>query len=167
MLRSIQRETDIAYLFIAHDLAVVRHVSDRVAVMYLGEIVEIGPRDALYESPMHPYTISLLSAVPIPNADRERGRDRIVLHGEIGSATDLPSGCRFHPRCYKARLKASAPGVETVERNGERLPSICVQRQPEALDAGSGHETICHFPERGEDRSQVAQRAVEFSTGVR
>jgi oligopeptide transport system ATP-binding protein len=167
LLHDLQQQADLGFLFIAHDLAVVRHVSDRVAVMYLGEIVEIGPRDALYESPMHPYTVSLLSAVPIPNADRERGRDRVVLHGEIGSAANLPSGCRFHPRCYKARLKASDPGVETIERNGERLPNVCVKHQPAAVDAGAGHETICHFPERGEDRSQLAQRAVEFSTGVR
>jgi oligopeptide transport system ATP-binding protein len=167
LLHDLQQQADLGFLFIAHDLAVVRHVSDRVAVMYLGEIVEIGPRDALYESPMHPYTVSLLSAVPIPNADRERGRDRVVLHGEIGSAANLPSGCRFHPRCYKARLKASDPGVETIERNGERLPNVCVKHQPAAVYAGAGHETICHFPERGEDRSQLAQRAVEFSTGVR
>jgi oligopeptide transport system ATP-binding protein len=166
LLRELQQQADLGFLFIAHDLAVVRHVSDRVAVMYLGEIVEIGPRDALYEVPMHPYTVSLLSAVPVPNVHRERGRDRVVLHGEIGSATDLPSGCRFHPRCYKARLKAASPGIETVERNGERLPSVCVQHQPEPVTANGGHVAICHFPELGADRSQTAMRAVEFSTGV-
>ena len=166
LLRELQQQAGLGFLFIAHDLAVVRHVSKRVAVMYLGEIVELGPRDALYEAPLHPYTVSLLSAVPVPNAARERGRDRIVLHGEIGSATDLPSGCRFHPRCYKARLKAADPAVESVERDGERLPKICVQRQPEPFAAGGGHVATCHFPELGADRSQVAERAVEFSTGV-
>ena len=165
LLRELQQQADLGFLFIAHDLAVVRHVSNRVAVMYLGEIVEIGPRDALYASPMHPYTVSLLSAVPAPTVDRERGRDRVVLHGEIGSATDLPSGCRFHPRCYKARLKAANLDVETVESQGERLPAVCVRHRPPPIDTGDGHVAICHFPELGEDRSQVAERAVAHSRG--
>ncbi|MYK31310.1 MAG: ATP-binding cassette domain-containing protein [Boseongicola sp. SB0670_bin_30] len=166
LLRDLQQQADLGFLFIAHDLAVVRHVSNRVAVMYLGEIVEIGPRDALYASPMHPYTVSLLSAVPVPTVDRDSGRDRVVLHGEIGSATNLPSGCRFHPRCYKARLKAENPDVETVESQGERLPAACVMHRPRPVDAGDGHVATCHFPERGEDRSQIARHAVASSSGA-
>jgi oligopeptide transport system ATP-binding protein len=104
MLRRIQRETGIAFLFIAHDLAVVRHISDRVAVLYLGRVVETAPRDLLYAAPRHPYTVSLLSAVPVPNPDLERARKRVDLHGEISSGTAIPSGCRFHPRCFRARL---------------------------------------------------------------
>ena len=166
LLRELQQQADLGFLFIAHDLAVVRHVSNRVAVMYLGEIVEIGPRDALYASPMHPYTVSLLSAVPVPTVGHDRGHDRVVLHGEIGSATNLPSGCRFHPRCYKARLKAKNPDVATVESQGERLPAVCVMHRPRPVDAGDGHGATCHFPERGEDRSQVARHAVAASSGA-
>ncbi len=159
LLRKLQQEASLAFLFIAHDLAVVRHVSHRVAVMYLGQIVEIGDRDSLYASPMHPYTVSLLSAVPVPDASRERSRKRIVLHGEIGSATALPSGCRFHPRCYRARLKASRPEVDTLERSGERLPKICVEHAPMPFDTGRGHIATCHFPEVDDDRSEPARDA--------
>ena len=163
LLRDLQQESGLGFLFIAHDLAVVRHVSDRVAVMYLGRIVEIGTRDAIYRSPAHPYTLSLLSAIPLPEAPRERVRNRIVLHGEIGSATRLPEGCRFHPRCYLARLKARADDVPTVERGGERLPVACLQQDPEPMALAPGHEAACHFPERYGSRSETAKRAMDFT----
>ena len=150
LLRQLQRRESLTFLFIAHDLAVVRHVSDRVAVMYLGKIVEIGPRDDLYREPRHPYTVSLLSAVPLPNPELERKRTRLILHGEIGSATDMPSGCRFHPRCYKARLLAERPTIETTSSGTiERLPRACVERTPELTGTENGHLAACHFPETG------------------
>jgi oligopeptide transport system ATP-binding protein len=147
LLRDIQKRTNIAYLFIAHDLAVVRHVSDRVAVMYLGRIVETGPRDALYGSPRHPYTISLLSAVPIPDPERERTRKRVALHGEIGSGNAVPSGCRFHPRCFRARLVAAKGSCATTSAAGATLPIACVTQVPELTPVPSGQQVACHFPD--------------------
>jgi oligopeptide transport system ATP-binding protein len=147
LLAEIQARSSVSYLFIAHDLAVVRHVSDRVAVMYLGRIVEIAPRDALYRTPRHPYTVSLLSAVPHADPVRERSRERIRPIGEIGSAAALPSGCRFHPRCPRARIIA-ARGGETVAAAGTRLPQACVTEDPALTPSGSAqHFTACHFPE--------------------
>lgn len=137
LLRRLQREHGLAYLFVAHDLAVVRHVSTRVAVMYLGRIVETGPRDALYAAPLHPYTVTLLSAVPLADPVRERSRVRVVSHGEIGSATNIPRGCRFHPRCFKARLISAGGGV----------PAICAEQDPQPQEATPGHYVACHFPE--------------------
>jgi oligopeptide/dipeptide ABC transporter ATP-binding protein len=102
LLGDLQDELGVAYLFIAHDLALVRHVSDRIAVMYLGRIVEQGPADEVYERPKHPYTEALLSAIPVPNPQRQRERERIVLQGDIPSPAAPPSGCRFHTRCRYA-----------------------------------------------------------------
>ncbi len=144
LLRDIQRRSDVAYLFIAHDLAVVRHVSHRVAVMYLGRIIETGPRDALYDNPQHPYTVSLLSAVPVPDPARERARRRVRLFGEIASATAMPAGCRFHPRCARARLMAGRVGVAIGAV--DRLPVVCVTQDPALSSAGPGHTAACHFP---------------------
>ena len=147
LLRRIQRETGVTYIFIAHDLAVVRHISERIAVMYLGRIVEMAPRQHLYAAPRHPYTASLLSAVPIPDLKAERHRKRIALHGEIGSATALPSGCRFHPRCFKARLKASADGVATAKiADDVVVPRKCVESDPELQADAEDHFVACHFP---------------------
>jgi oligopeptide/dipeptide ABC transporter ATP-binding protein len=145
LLRDIQRRTGIAYLFIAHDLAVVRHVSHRVAVMYLGRIAEMAPRQLLYETPHHPYTSALLSAVPVPDPIRERSKRRIVLHGEIGSAASMPSGCSFHPRCFRARLVAQQPGVPVESCRGETLPSACIHDVP-AFATPHGEQVVaCHF----------------------
>ena len=147
LLAEIQERSGVAYLFIAHDLAVVRHISDRVAVMYLGRIVELGDRDALYARPRHPYTASLLSAVPLPDPRLERGRQRVPLIGEIGSATDVSSGCRFHPRCPRARTMAAKPGADAVVAGNARLPKICVELDPELVDDGHGQACACHFPD--------------------
>jgi oligopeptide transport system ATP-binding protein len=126
LLMKLQAELNLTYLFIGHDLSVVRNISDRVAVMYLGKIVEITTSDELYSNPKHPYTVSLLSAVPIPDPVVDRTRERIVLAGDVPSAINPPQGCPFHPRCYMAT-------------------DVCKQQVPRLRNIGGAHHVSCHL----------------------
>ncbi len=128
-LRSLQDQLGVAYVFISHNLSVVRHISHRVAVMYLGSIVEIGTRAEIFTSPTHPYTQALLSAIPVPEPQRRETRERITLTGDVPSPSNPPSGCPFRTRCWKAQ-------------------DICAEEKPALIDRiGVGHPSACHFPE--------------------
>ena len=126
LLMDLQKEMGMAYIFISHDLSVIKHISDRVAVMYLGHLVEIADKKDIYAHPMHPYTVALLSAIPVP--DRKHKKEKIVLEGDLPSPANPPSGCVFHTRCYKAQ-------------------DICKTEVPELKDCGNGHCCACHFPQ--------------------
>jgi len=128
LLKRIQTEFGLAYIFIGHDLTVVRHVCDRVAVMYLGHFVETGRRDAVYGAPTHPYTQALLSAAPISNPRQRGQKEHIVLEGDVPNPAAPPSGCRFRTRCWKAQ-------------------DVCAEQEPELTDRGHGHPSACHFAE--------------------
>jgi peptide/nickel transport system ATP-binding protein len=135
LLEDLQDELGLTYLFIAHDLSVVRHIADRVAVMYLGHIVELADRDDLFDRPHHPYTQALISAVPIPDPHLERRRERIVLRGDVPNPANPPSGCRFRTRCWK------------FEQLSESDARRCVEEPPPlyAVAGSSGHEASCHY----------------------
>jgi oligopeptide/dipeptide ABC transporter ATP-binding protein len=130
LLQRLQQQFNLTYLFVSHDLSVVRHVADRIAVMYLGKIVEIADRDELYAAPKHPYTRALLSAIPIPDPQIERKRQRIILSGDLPSPINIPSGCRFHTRCPMAQ-------------------AICREVEPKfEAKEGNQHYAACHFAEK-------------------
>ena len=139
LLIDLRERLGLSYLFIAHDLAVVRQLADRVAVMYLGKIVEIGPAERVYDSPQHPYTQALLSAVPIPDPEVQRTRRRIMLTGELPSPIDPPSGCRFRTRCWRAEQR-------------------CTDTEPVLTADTDEHSVACHFP--GADRLTAAEQHV-------
>jgi peptide/nickel transport system ATP-binding protein len=146
LLQDLQDRLNLSYLFIAHDLSVVRHISDRVAVMYLGKLMEVGPAEELYTGAAHPYTQALLSAIPEPDPVIERDREHMTLVGDIPSPIDPPSGCRFRTRCPKAQPR-------------------CGTEEPELIDRGFGHPIACHYPERLPEVMAVAVDFADRSVG--
>ena len=136
LLEQLQDEFNLSYMFIAHDLSIVRHISDRVGVMYLGKMVEIGSDEEIYEHPTHPYTQALLSAVPVPDPSGREGRERILLSGDIPSPANPPSGCRFRTRCWKAQEKCSTD-----------VPLLAVPEVFRGQNTPAAHSSACHFAE--------------------
>ena len=146
LLEDVQQEFDLSYVFIAHDLSVVRHISDRVAVMYLGKIMELTERDTLYAAPLHPYTHALMSAVPVPDPTRADRRERILLAGDLPSPAAPPSGCVFHTRCPKYRDRLDA---EQRRRCDDEVPAL--------TERAAGHFAACHFPEVRSDLASAEE----------
>ena len=134
LLDELRAKLNLSYLFVAHDLSVIRHIADRVAVMYLGKLVEVGDVDAVFEAPRHPYTQALLSAIPIPDPAKERSRHRILLKGDLPSPANPPKGCRFVTRC---------PVFETL-MEGEK--QVCQGAHPEFSTIGADHDVACYYP---------------------
>jgi oligopeptide/dipeptide ABC transporter ATP-binding protein len=154
LLSELQRELGLTYLFIAHDLSVVRHISDRIAVMYLGEVVELSASREVYRRPLHPYTVALVSAVPIPDPAVELRRKRMILIGDVPSPANPPSGCRFHTRCWLRRE------LDNPER--------CATESPELRQVEAGHGVACHFAEEllaEPRRSQLIGEAAGRTSG--
>ncbi|MFF5894871.1 ABC transporter ATP-binding protein [Streptomyces argenteolus] len=145
LLDRLQAEFSLSFLFIAHDLSIVRHISDRVGVMYLGRIVEIGTDEEIYDHPTHPYTQALLSAVPVPDPTAREHRERIILHGDVPSPANIPSGCRFRTRCWKAQ-----------ERCELEVPLLAVPAVFREVDTPARHDSACHF---AEEKRVVPQEA--------
>ena len=151
LLNQLQRELGLTYVFVAHNMGVVEHISDRVAVMYLGRIAELADRVELFRHQEHPYTQALMSAIPIPNP--ELRRQRVILRGDVPSPVNPPSGCRFHPRC---QLRQQLDG-----------PAICAQLEPPLIDLDGGHECACHFRQPGgAPPEQVAPRPRRLRQGL-
>ncbi|MFI6337041.1 ABC transporter ATP-binding protein [Streptomyces sp. NPDC050535] len=136
LLDRLQDEFELSYVFIAHDLSIVRHISDRVGVMYLGRIVETGRDAEIYDHPTHPYTQALLSAVPVPDPEAREHRERIILTGDVPSPANIPSGCRFRTRCWKAR-----------ERCAMEVPLLAVPAEFRLVEGPAAHDSACHFAE--------------------
>ncbi len=152
LLEKLQERLELTYLFIAHDLSVVRHISDRIAVMYLGRIVELAPSRELNREPLHPYTVALLSAVPIPNPEVERHRRRIILRGDVPSPVNPPSGCHFHTRCWLR------------ERLGN--PERCATEVPALRPLSTGHEVACHFADEVDGSREQLQSTGRSAPGA-
>ena len=136
LLDQLQDEFNLSYIFIAHDLSIVRHISDRVGVMYLGRVVEIGKDEEIYDHPTHPYTQALLSAVPVPDPEARERRERIILSGDVPSPANIPSGCRFRTRCWKAQ-----------ERCALEVPLLAVPAEFRLMEGPAKHPSACHFAE--------------------
>jgi oligopeptide transport system ATP-binding protein len=143
LLEDLQDDFKLTYVFVAHDLGVIRHVSDRIAVMYLGKIVELGPADEVYSNPIHPYTLSLLSALPIPDPKANAAREQILLEGDIPSPANPPAACRFHTRCPYAT-------------------EICSQEEPPLVNYGNDHWAACHHPLHREHPDAIAEALPEL-----
>ncbi len=154
LLEDLQAEFNLAYIFVAHDLSVVRHISDRVAVMYLGKIMEITARDQLYSAPLHPYTHALMSAVPVPDPNKEQARQRILLKGDLPSPIDPPSGCVFHTRCPLYREELS-----------ESQQDRCRTEEPVLEEKAPGHFAYCHFPVARADVAAAEDQGMVAPTG--
>ena len=147
LLEDLQNELKLTYIFIAHDLSVVRHISDRTAVMYLGRLAEVADRADLYSRPLHPYSQALLSAVPIPDPDKEKQRKRIILRGDVPNPASPPTGCRFHTRCFLTEQLAEAGDADGVRIGSKQrlVAKVCVEEEPVLDEQEKDHHVACHF----------------------
>ena len=151
LLEDLQAERQLTYVFIAHDLSVVRYISDNVLVMYLGKVMETAPQNDVYERPLHPYSQALLSAVPIPDPMKEKQRKRLILRGDVPSPANPPSGCRFHTRCFRSEEVAAQGDQETItigRAQRREVAKLCVDVEPLLEEHESGQFVACHFPKK-------------------